>query len=253
MIHAALCLGSDEGIKELQRFVYNVRKDGTRGSGSLESGFNLIAPHPDFTVRHANSALVPRDRGIAHFSTLYQHLDILDGKSTLFSIAKRAKLAAMAQYRKSILPEGAGKKQVKSATLSLFRAVWPHHNTIEKPEDKATNPAAYADWIRLRDRLKEGKQWLAVRDLFGGDGAFLALPPQCVSDRDILKMPSEVLGAWLGLLDVAWKALDDRARQTLNTLVRLALAGQPLPEDVLARDIGEWYWRNTDKLVRHVH
>jgi hypothetical protein len=38
----------------------------------------------------------------------------------------------------------------------------PHHNTIEKPEDKATNPAACADWIRLRDRLKEGKQWLAV-------------------------------------------------------------------------------------------
>jgi hypothetical protein len=72
------------------------------------------------------------------------------------------KSAAKAQHRKSILPEGAGKKQVKSATLSLFRAVWHHHNTIEKPEDKATNPAACADWIRLRDRLKEGKQWLAV-------------------------------------------------------------------------------------------
>jgi hypothetical protein len=50
-------------------------------------------------------------------------------------------------------------------------------------------------------------------------------------------MPSKVLRAWLGLLDVAWKALDDHARQTLNTLVRLALAGQPFPEDVLALEI----------------
>jgi hypothetical protein len=239
MIHSALSLGSEEGIKELQRFVCNARKDGMRGSESLESGFNLGATEPDFTSGHANDALVLRDRSIAHFSTLYRHLDILDGKTTLFSIAKRAKLATMAQYRKSILPEGAGRKDIRSATLRLFHAVWPHHDTIEKPEDKATNPAAYADWIRLRDRLKEGRQWLAIRDLFGGDGAFLALPPQCVSDRDILKMPSKVLEAWLGLLDMAWKALDDRARQTLNNLVRLALAGQPFPEDFLALEILE--------------
>jgi hypothetical protein len=52
-------------------------------------------------------------------------------------------------------------------------------------------------------------------------------------------MPSEVLGAWLGLLDVAWKALDDRARQTLNSLVRLVLAGQPFPKDVSALEILE--------------
>jgi hypothetical protein len=52
-------------------------------------------------------------------------------------------------------------------------------------------------------------------------------------------MPSEVLEAWLSLLDVAWKGLDYRARQTLNTLVRLALAGQPFPEDVLALEILE--------------
>jgi hypothetical protein len=237
LVHAALSLGSEEGIIELRRFVHNARNDGMRGSESLESEFNLSAPQLDFTG--ANNALIPRDRGIAHFSNLYRHLDILDGKTTLFSIAKRAKLAAMAQYRKSILPEGAGKKQIRSATLRLFHAVWPHHDTIEKPEDKAKNPTAYADWIRLRDRLKEGRQWLAVRDLFGGDGAFLALPPQCVSDRDVLKMPSEVLEAWLGLLGVAWKALDDRARQTLNTLVQLALAGQPFPEHVLALEILE--------------
>jgi hypothetical protein len=199
-----------------------------RGSESLESHFNLSAPQPDFTGGHANNALISRDRGIAHLSTLYWHLDVLDSKTALFSIAKRAKLAAMAQYRKSILPEGASRKDIRSATLRLFHAVWPRHDTIKEPEDKATNPEAYADWIRLRDRLRLGRQLLAVKDLFGGNGAFLALPPQCVSDRDILKMPSEVLGAWLGLLDVAWKALDDRARQTMNTIARLALAGQPL-------------------------
>jgi hypothetical protein len=158
MIHSALSLGSEEGIKELQRFVCNARKDGMRGSESLGSGFNLGATQPDFTSGHTNNALISLDRGIAHFSTLYRHLDILDGKTTLFSIAKRAKLAAIAQYRKSILPEGAGKKRIRSATLRLFHAVWPHHDTIEKPEDKARNPAAYADWIRLRDRLKEGRQ-----------------------------------------------------------------------------------------------
>jgi hypothetical protein len=210
-----------------------------RESESLEPEFDFSAPQLDFTGGHTNNALISRDRGIAHFSTLYRHLDILDGKTTFFSIAKRAKLAAMAQYRKGILPEGAGRRDSRSANLRLFHAVWPHHDTIEKPEDKAKNPAAYADWIRLRDRLKEGRQWLAVRDLFGGDGAFLALPPQCVSDRDVLKMPSEVLEAWLSLLDVAWKGLDYRARQTLNTPVRLALAGQPFPEDVLALEILE--------------
>jgi hypothetical protein len=131
--------------------VHNARKDGMRGSGRLKSGFDLNASQPDLTGGHANNALISRDRGIAHFSTLYRHLDILDGKTTLFSIAKRAKLAAMAQYRKSILSEGAGKKQIRSATLRLFHAVWPHHDTIEKPEDKAKNPAAYADWIKLRD------------------------------------------------------------------------------------------------------
>jgi hypothetical protein len=79
-------------------------------------------------------------------------------------------------------------------------AVWPHYDTIEKPEDKATNSAAYDGWIRLHDRLEERRLWLAVRDLFGGDGAFLALPPQCVPDRHIVKMQSEILGSWLGLL-----------------------------------------------------
>lgn len=40
--------------------------------------------------------------------------------------------------------------------------------------------------------------------------------------------------SWLLLLDVAWRALDAHARLTLNELVRMSLAGQPLPEAFLA-------------------
>jgi hypothetical protein len=54
-------------------------------------------------------------------------------------------LKACVASRESFLPEGAGKKQIRSATLRLFHTVWPHHDKIEKPEDKATNPARYAD------------------------------------------------------------------------------------------------------------
>ena len=39
--------------------------------------------------------------------------------------------------------------------------------------------------------------------------------------------------SWLRLLDVAWQALDAHARLTLNDLVRMSLAGQPLPERLL--------------------
>lgn len=76
--------------------------------------------------------------------------------------------------------------------------------------------------------------WLEVRDLFGGVGAFLALPPQSVPDRHILRMPATTFGSWLRLLEVAWRALDTHARHTLNDLVRMSLAGQPLPDEVLA-------------------
>ena len=47
-------------------------------------------------------------------------------------------------------------------------------------------------------------------------------------------MPARNFGSWLRLLEVAWRALDTHARQTLNNLVRMSLAGQPLPEEVLA-------------------
>ena len=47
-------------------------------------------------------------------------------------------------------------------------------------------------------------------------------------------MQVERFASWLRLLDVAWQALDAHARLTLNELVRMSLAGQPLPEAFLA-------------------
>jgi hypothetical protein len=118
---AVLSLGSEEGIKELRRFVYNVRIYGARWSEILPSDFQLTAPRPGWDVWHANGAIISRDSGLAHFPDLYRHLDILDGKTTLCSIAKRAKLAAIAQYRKSLVPKDTGKKQVPiSASSTLF-------------------------------------------------------------------------------------------------------------------------------------
>ena len=239
LIHAALSLGSGEGTIELRRFVHNARKDGMRGSESLESEFNLSAPHSGLDVWHAASSLVPRDSGLALFSNLYRQIDVLDNKATLFSITKRVKLAAMAQYRKGLLHDGAGKNQARDVNLYLFRATYPDHATIERPDDKAKNPAAHNDWIRLRDRLREGRLWLEVRDLFGGVGAFLALPPQCVPDRHVVKMQAKTFESWLRLLDVAWRALDAHARLTLNDLVRMSLAGQPLPEGDLMLEMSD--------------
>jgi len=47
-------------------------------------------------------------------------------------------------------------------------------------------------------------------------------------------MQAEKFASWLLLLDVAWRGLDAHARLTLNKLVRMSLAGQPLPEAFLA-------------------
>jgi hypothetical protein len=46
-------------------------------------------------------------------------------------------------------------------------------------------------------------------------------------------MPARNFDSWLRLLEVVWRALDTHARQTLNDLVRMSLARQPLPKDVL--------------------
>ncbi|KAM0714625.1 hypothetical protein Q7P37_009921 [Cladosporium fusiforme] len=232
-----LSLGSEEGIKELQRFVHNARRDGRRMGKGLKSDFDISAPHSGVDGLHVTGALVSRDSGLAHFSALYRQIDILDNKATLFSITKRVKLAAMAQYRKGLVQEGAGKNQARDANLHLFRAIHPEHATIEKPDDKGANSAAYDDWTRLRDRLREGRLWLEIRDLFGGIGVFLALPPRCVADRHVVTTSAKVFDSFLRLLDVAWRALDVHARRTLNELVRMSLAGQPLPEEVLALEL----------------
>ena len=45
MIHLALSLVSEEGIKALQHFVYNARRDGRLRDKPLKSDFDLSAPH----------------------------------------------------------------------------------------------------------------------------------------------------------------------------------------------------------------
>lgn len=203
MIHTALSLGSKEGIGALQHFVQKARKEGKRRRENLQSDTHPGAPHFGVDVWHATRALVSRDSSLAHFSDLYRQLDILDNKVILFSIAKRVRLAAMAQYRKSLLQESAGRNQAKDANLHLFHTVYPDHAMIRNPDDEEKSSAARCDWNRLCNRLREGKMWLEVRDLSGGVGAFIALPPQCVSDRHILRMPARNFGSWRRHLEVA--------------------------------------------------
>jgi hypothetical protein len=52
-------------------------------------------------------------------------------------------------------------------------------------------------------------------------------------------MQAEKFGSWLRLLDVAWRPLDTYARLTLSELVQMSLAGQPLPQGVLALEMLE--------------
>jgi hypothetical protein len=105
MIHAALSLGSEEGMKELRRFLSNAGEIGMRGCESLMSDIKLTDPRLGSNVGHAKGTI---------FSALYQHLDVLDGRTALFSIAKRVKMAAMAQHRKSLISEATSKKQAKA-------------------------------------------------------------------------------------------------------------------------------------------
>ena len=234
MVRTALSLGSEEGIEELRRFVCNLRKDNKRGSDSSTSNSDFIAPNLDLRAPLAGNALVSQSDCIAHFSALYRRLDVLETQETLFTITKRANLAAMAQHRETLVPKGVGGNRARDANLKLFRAIFPEHSTVERPEDKATHPVASQDWFRLRNRLIEGRAWLEVRNLFGGNGAFLALPPQCVPDSRVSRITAKKFGPLLGLLDVAWRALDDGARRTLDALVRYGLTGQSLPRAELA-------------------
>jgi hypothetical protein len=229
-----LSLGSEEGIEELRCFASNARIDRKRGGKALMSKFGLTTPDLNIWSQLTNNALDPQSRYLAHACTLYRRIDTLKKDETLVIITKRANLAALAQCRESLVPKGVGGNRARDANLKLFRAIFPQHVAVERPEDRATNLAAWQDWIRLRNQSQEGKVWLAVREHFGGVGAFLALPPQCVPDSHVSKLPAKNFGPLLRLLDVAWRALDDRAKRTMNALVRFALADQPLPGTTLA-------------------
>ena len=78
-----------------------------------------------------------------------------------------------------------------------------------------------------------------MRQRFGALGAFLALPPHCVPDRHVSKIPAKNFGALLRRLDVAWRALDDRARRTMNALVSFAIEERPPPKTTLALERSE--------------
>jgi hypothetical protein len=95
MIYTVLSLGSKEGIKALQCFVYNARKDGRRRGKDLYFNSDPSTPHSGVDIWYTTSTLVSRDSGLAYFSNLYQQIDILNNKVTLFSISKRVKLAIM--------------------------------------------------------------------------------------------------------------------------------------------------------------
>jgi hypothetical protein len=239
LLRTALSLSSEEGIEELRSFVSNARVGDKQGRRTLTSGLNLTTPDLNARDQLNHNAVDTQSRYLAQFSTVYWRLDGLRKKETLVVIAKRANLAALAQCRESLVPKGVGGNRARDANLKLFRAIFPQHIAIERPDDKTANLAASQDWIRLRNRLQEGRVWLQVRDRFGGVGAFLALPPQCVPDSHISKMPARSLGSLLRLLDVAWRTLDDRARRTMNALVRFALAEQPLPRNTLALEQSE--------------
>jgi hypothetical protein len=71
MIHLALSLVSEEGIKALKHFVYNARRNGRRKVKTFDSDFDLSAPHSGMDIGHTTGALVPRDSSLAYFSALY--------------------------------------------------------------------------------------------------------------------------------------------------------------------------------------
>ena len=130
MVLTALSLGSEEGIEELRRFVCNLRKDNKRGSDSSSSNSDFIAPNPDLRAPLASNALVSQSDCIARFSALYRRLDALETQETLFTITKRANLAAMAQYRESLVPKGVGGNRARDANLKIFRAIFPESRSL---------------------------------------------------------------------------------------------------------------------------
>jgi len=145
MVLTALSLGSEEGIEELRRLVCNLRNNSKRRSDGLTSNSNLIAPDPGLRAPFASNDLVAQSDRLSHLSVLYRRLDVLESQETLSTITKRANLAAMAQYRESLVPKGVGRNRARDANLKLFRAIFPDHSAVERPEDKTAHPTASQD------------------------------------------------------------------------------------------------------------
>jgi hypothetical protein len=125
MVCTAVSLGSEKGIEELRRFVYDARRNAKQKGKSLESEFDHSASQSDLDTRNADGTLNTRDSGLARFSALYQQIVNLDKVAIKLSVTRRVKLAALAQYRKGLVQNGAGRNQAKDANLYLFCAIHP--------------------------------------------------------------------------------------------------------------------------------
>ena len=82
----------------------------------------------------------------------------------------------------------------------------------DRPDD------VYDDCIRLHGLLKEGRAWLEVRDLFGGDTSLSWLCRLSASPTASDENLGHTLRFLTKLLDVARRALDHRARWSMDAL-----------------------------------
>jgi hypothetical protein len=121
MVCTAVSLGNEKGIKELQCFVYDARRNVKQKGKSWESEFDLSASQSDADTRSPDGTLIPRDNNIACLSALYQQIKTLDNTAIKLSVTRRVKLAVMTQYRKGVLQKGAGRKQAKDTNLYVVK------------------------------------------------------------------------------------------------------------------------------------
>jgi hypothetical protein len=103
LVCIAVSYTSEKGIKELQRFVCDTRRNVKQNGKSLESEFDLSASQSDADTQNADDILIPRDSGLARLTALYYQITTLDNAAIKLSITRYVKLAAMVQYRKSLL------------------------------------------------------------------------------------------------------------------------------------------------------
>ena len=105
--------------------MYNARRNVEQNGKSLESEFDLSAAQSDANTRNADGTLIPRDRGLARFSALYQQIETLDKLAIKVSVTRRVKLAAMAQYRNSLVQDCRLRNQPKMPISTSFAPYIP--------------------------------------------------------------------------------------------------------------------------------